>query len=96
MRFKNIAMLFLMVCLSIGAALAGSEHDATGTINSVDKVSKTLNISHDPIKTMGMMGMTMDFRVADPAMLDNVKPGQKIKFVITADRHGRFVVVGIE
>ena len=96
MKFKNIAVLFLLFCLAIGSAIAGSEHDATGKINSVDKSSKTINISHDPIKTMGMAGMTMDFRVADPAMLDDVKPGQKISFVVTTDKRGRFVIVDLE
>lgn len=96
MKFKKVAMLFLMFCFSIGSAFADSEHNATGTINSIDMGSKTINISHDPIKTMGMSGMTMDFRVADPAMLEDVKAGQKIKFVITTDRRGRFVIVDLE
>ena len=82
--------------MSIGVALAGSEHNAKGTVNSVDRASKTINISHDPIKTMGMSGMTMDFRVADPAMLDDVKAGQKINFIVTTDRRGRFVIVDLE
>ena len=96
MKFKRVAVIFLLFCLSIGVAFAGSEHEATGVVNSVDKTSKTINISHDPIKTMGMSGMTMDFRVVDPAMLGDVKVGQKINFVVTTDRRGRFVIVDLE
>jgi len=96
MKFKKIAILLIMFCLSVGTTFAGSEHQATGTINSVDKSSKTINISHGPIKSMGMSAMTMDFRVADPAMLDDVDAGQKISFIVTTDRRGRFVIVDLE
>ena len=101
MKFKKIAVLLVLFCLSfvsiVGTAVAGSgEHDATGKVNSVDKSSKTINISHEAIQSMGMSAMTMDFRVADPAMLDDVKAGQKINFVITTDRRGRFVIVDLE
>lgn len=96
MSFKKLAILMFAFFLSIGVAIASSEHDAEGTVNSVDKTSKTINITHSPIKSMGMAGMTMDFRVADPAMLDDVSPGQKIHFVVTTDKRGRFVIVDLE
>lgn len=85
--------MFAILLGIFGSAWAASEHEAAGTINSIDKSSKTMNISHGPIKTMGMSGMTMDFMVADPAMLDEVKPGQKIQFIVTTDSKGRFVIV---
>jgi len=94
-RVNIFLSVLLALFLSIGVANA-NEHDATGKVNSVDRSSKTINISHDPIKTMGMSAMTMDFRVADPAMLEDVKPGQNISFVVTTDRKGRFVVLDLE
>lgn len=96
MKIKNVALLFILFCLSIGTAFASAEHDAVGTVNSVDKSSKTINITHSAVKSMGMAGMTMDFRVADPAMLGDVHAGQKINFVITTDKRGRFVIVDLE
>lgn len=95
MKIKTIITILLSVFLTIGVAMAADEHEAKGKVNSVDRSSKTINISHDPIKTMGMAAMTMDFRVADPAMLGDVKPGQKINFVVTTDRRGRFVIVDL-
>ena len=44
----------------------------TGTINSVDAETGMANITHGPIKAIGMPGMTMDFTLAgdlDPAAL---------------------------
>jgi len=91
-----MVITFLLLFGLAGFVMAGAEHDAVGTVNSVDKSSKTINITHSPIKTMGMAGMTMDFRVADPAMLDDVKKGQKINFIVVTDKRGRFVIVDLE
>jgi Cu/Ag efflux protein CusF len=92
---KLIAALILAASFGTNA-FAADEHEATGTVNSIDKERKTLNITHGPIKTMGMAGMTMDFAVSDPAMLNEVKPGQKIEFVLTTDKKGRFVIVDLQ
>ena len=87
----------LVVLMSFATAVfAASEHEASGTVNSIDNSNKTINISHGPISTMGMGAMTMDFGVADPFMLKEVKPGQKIKFIVTTDRKGRFVIVDMQ
>lgn len=92
---KILGAVVVVAALGSGA-FAADEHEASGTVNSVDKERKTLNITHGPIKSMGMSGMTMDFNVADPAMLNEVKPGQKIEFVLTADKKGRFVIVDLQ
>lgn len=96
MKAKILAGVFAIFLGVFGSAWASEEHEASGTVNSVDKSSRTINISHGPIKTMGMSAMTMDFLVEDPAMLNEVKPGQKIHFVVTTDRKGRFVIVDLE
>lgn len=96
MKAKILAGAFAILLGIFGSAWAAEEHEASGTVNSVDKSARTINISHGPIKTMGMAGMTMDFVVEDPSMLADVKPGQKINFVVTTDRKGRFVIVDME
>ena len=96
MKMKFFLGLILTMFVSFTAVSAAEEHNAKGKINSIDRSSKTLNISHDAIKSMGMSAMTMDFRVIDPAMLDEVRAGQTINFVVTTDRRGRFVVLDLE
>jgi Cu/Ag efflux protein CusF len=92
MKSKLLVGLFALI-LSTATAWAASEHEAAGVVKSIDKSAKTLKISHGPIKSMNMGAMTMDFLVADPAMLREVKPGQGIDFVVTTNRKGQFVVV---
>lgn len=62
-----------------------------GEIRKVDMDNKKLTIKHGEIKNLDMPGMTMVFQVKDPAMLDKVKAGDKVKF--SADKIGGAIVV---
>ena len=64
-----------------------------GEIRRVDKEAKKLTIKHRPIPNIDMPAMTMVFQVKDPAMLDQVKPGDKIRFA--ADKVGGAYTVTI-
>jgi len=63
------------------AAVAAAD-TADGEIKKVDKEAKRLTIKHGELKNMGMGAMTMVFRVKDPAMLEKVKAGDKVKFTV--------------
>jgi Cu(I)/Ag(I) efflux system periplasmic protein CusF len=51
-----------------------------GEVRRVDKSAGKVTIKHGPLANLDMPSMTMVFRVKDPAMLDQVKEGDKIKF----------------
>ena len=64
-------------------------------VRKVDLENKKITLKHGEIKNLDMPGMTMVFQVKDPAMLDKVKAGDKVKF--TADRvNSAFTVLSIE
>jgi Cu(I)/Ag(I) efflux system periplasmic protein CusF len=68
---------------------------ADGEVLKVDKGAGKLTLRHGPIPSLDMPKMTMVFRVKDPAMLDQVKPGDRVRFA--ADKiGGQYTVVGIE
>lgn len=78
------------------AAKSASAADMTdGEIKKVDKDNKKLTIKHGDIKNLDMPGMTMVFQVKDPAMLDSVKVGDKVRFVAEKGATG-FVVAEIQ
>ncbi|MGH6610071.1 MAG: copper-binding protein [Burkholderiaceae bacterium] len=52
----------------------------TGEVRKVDKDARKITLRHAEIKQLDMPAMTMVFRVKDPAMLDKVKAGDKVKF----------------
>jgi Cu/Ag efflux protein CusF len=68
---------------------------ADGEVRKVDKENKKMTIRHGEIKNLDMPPMSMVFQVRDPALLDKIKPGDKIRF--SAEKsEGAFVVTAIE
>jgi Cu/Ag efflux protein CusF len=51
-----------------------------GEVRKVDRDAKKITIKHGPLANLDMPAMTMVFQVADAAMLDRVKAGDKVKF----------------
>jgi Cu/Ag efflux protein CusF len=52
-----------------------------GEIKKIDTAAGKLTIKHGPLDNLGMGAMTMVFKAQDPAMLSQVKVGDKIDFV---------------
>jgi Cu/Ag efflux protein CusF len=52
-----------------------------GEIKKIDAAAGKLTIKHGQLENLGMEGMTMVFKAKDPAMLSQVKVGDKIDFV---------------
>jgi Cu(I)/Ag(I) efflux system protein CusF len=67
-----------------------------GTVKKVDKAAGKVTLAHGPLTNLGMnMAMTMAFRVKDAMWLDQMKEGDKIRFV--ADNiNGSITVVKFE
>ena len=103
-----IAVAFILFAsLALPAAAVDAHHESAakaassaaplseGEVRRVDKEAKKLTIRHGPIQNLDMPSMTMVFQVQDPAALESLKPGDKIKFA--ADEiGGAYTVTKIE
>jgi Cu/Ag efflux protein CusF len=74
----------LALLLGAGAPASAAEPSVSGEVTKIDESAGKITIKHGAIKNLDMEPMTMVFRVKEPAMLKEVKPGDKIKF--EADR----------
>lgn len=81
--FRTLLSVVLALLFTVGTAWADGDM-VKGEVVKVDKSAGKITLKHGPIKKLDMDSMTMVFRVADPAMLDKVKVGEKIEF--EADR----------
>lgn len=81
------AAFLLAACASAFAAPVMVD----GEIRKVDKDAAKLTIKHAELPNLGMMAMTMVFRVQDKAMLDQVAAGDKVRFA--ADKVGGALTV---
>jgi Cu(I)/Ag(I) efflux system protein CusF len=88
--------LMMMLVLAVAAGPLGAQTTlADGEIRKVDKEAKKLTIRHGPIPSLDMPPMTMVFQVKDPALLEQVKAGDKVKFE-AEKTGGAYIVTRIE
>lgn len=80
---------------SPATAAASSADMADGEVRRIDKGTGKITLRHGEIKHLDMPGMTMVFQVKDPALLDKVKVGDKVKFRAEKTAAG-FVVTAID
>lgn len=66
-----------------------------GEIKKVDLDNGKVTIKHGEIKHLDMPGMTMVFAAKDKSLLSNVKPGDKVKFMVV-NEGGKMVVTDIQ
>jgi len=98
-RFVLAAFVITSIAVSpMSAALAheGQDHPVVaGKVTKVDASAGKITIAHDAIPNLQMEAMTMVFKAGDPAMVNEVKPGDAIKF--TADKvNGELTVTEID
>ena len=77
------------------APAAATDAATEGEVKKVDKEAGKITIKHGALKNLDMPPMTMVFRAMDPAMLSQVKVGDKITFV--AEKvNGQFTATQVE
>lgn len=111
MRATMTLLLAATVASSAAFAQGSSEHQShhaagaattspaaamsDGEVRKVDKEQRKITLKHGPIANLDMPPMTMVFRAADPAMVDRVKAGDKVRFA--AEKvGGEYTVTRIE
>ena len=77
------------------SAMQSASEMSEGEVRKVDKEAGKLTLRHGEIKNLEMPPMTMVFRAQDPAMLDRVKPGDKVRFT-AEQKAGALVITRIE
>jgi Cu(I)/Ag(I) efflux system periplasmic protein CusF len=94
---KCVAGLVLAGALVLGAhGSVAQSAMVEGQVVKIDRSAGKITIKHGPIPKLGMeQGMTMVFKAQDPAVLKELKSGDKIKF--DAEQvNGQFTVTTIE
>ena len=93
MMKRWLAALVAAVALAVSAAAAEM---AEGVVRKVDRDTGKITLRHGEIKHLDMPPMTMVFQAKDPALLDGLRPGDKVRFSAEATAGGVLVVTRIE
>lgn len=93
----GLATLSPVVHASQAPAAASSEMTmlTDGEVRKIDPSAGKITIKHGPIQHLDMPGMTMVFTARDKALLDKVKVGDKIRFMVSHE-DGKMLVTDIQ
>jgi len=72
-----------------------SDSMTDGEVKKLDPDNGKVTLKHGDIKNLDMPGMTMVFTVRDKGQLAQLKPGDKVKFVVIQEG-GKMVVTDIQ
>lgn len=86
---------FAAIALGIATAAMATMPMADGEVRKIDMSAKKITLKHGEIKSLDMPPMTMVFQVKDPAMLEKLKVGDKVRFTVE-NANGAMTVLTIE
>ena len=94
---KILAAAAVSAAISLIAVTSYAEEPVwtKGKVKKVDSDQGKVTIRHEEIGHLEMPSMTMIFRVADPAMLEQLKPGQEGEFYFVRE-NGRMMIKQIK
>ena len=81
---------------SVPLAKPSAGHQAEGTVDAVDARTGVVMITHGPVKTLQWPAMTMEFKLANDALLKGLKPGAAVVFEFVERQPGEWVITGIK
>jgi Cu/Ag efflux protein CusF len=108
MNMNALSKLAFAIALAAAASVTAAQNGAhgghvapataeltDGEVTKIDKEAGKITLRHGELKNLHMPAMTMVFGVKDPAMLSQVKAGDKVKFA--ADRvNGALTIVQLK
>lgn len=70
-------------------------HRGEGTVEGVDPRANTITLSHGPIASLKWPAMSMEFTLANAALAQKLKPGDRVAFEFVERQPGEYVITQI-
>lgn len=93
LRFALPAVFALVSLVSVAAAAEPTL--GKGVVNSVDAAGHKVNLSHEPIPSIGWPAMKMNFPVAPAVDLKGMKAGTRVEFTLEKNQAGTYEIQSI-
>ncbi len=77
-------------------AASGAVHRGEGSVDGVDAKAGTVSMTHEAIASLKWPAMTMEFKVANPALLKDLRPGARVSFEFVERSAGEWVITGVK
>ena len=78
------------------SAVKGAGHQAQGVIDSIDAKDNSVNLRHGPVASLKWPAMTMEFKLANAALLKDLKAGDQVSVEFVERQAGEWVITAIQ
>lgn len=76
-------------------AKAGAGHKTDGVVEAIDANAGTVALHHNPVSTLNWPEMSMEFKLANTALLANIKVGARVAFEFVERQPGDWIITSI-
>ncbi len=91
-----IGRVLLALVISLASPLMAEELQwVSAEVRKIDLETARVTLRHEEIKSINMSAMTMPFYVRDPSMLQTIKVGDAVLFVVVREQ-GRLVITHLK
>ena len=73
-----------------------ASHSAEGTVDSVDAKAGIISLNHGPVDSLKWPAMTMEFKLANNALLQALKPGAMVTVEFVERGKGEWVITSVK
>ena len=92
---RYVTILAVGVALLITTLAMAAATNSSGEVRRIDTAGGKITIKHGAISNLKLPPMTLVFHVSDPAMLESVQPGDKVRFY--AEKiDGQYTITSLE
>jgi len=77
-------------------ATKSAGHLAHGVIDSIDLKDSSINLRHSPVASLNWPAMTMEFKLANAALLKDLKAGDKVSVEFVERQPGEWVITSVK
>ena len=74
----------------------GAVHQAEATVDDVDAKTGTVMLNHGPVASLKWPAMTMEFKVANSALLKDLPPKARVTIDFVERQQGEWVITGVK
>ena len=79
---EGMAQHMQMMQMPAASGAAAKSAQASGEVRRIDLQNGKITLRHGPIPSLGMGAMTMNYRLADPKLVQSLKVGDKVRFTV--------------
>ena len=77
-------------------SVASVSHRADAVVDNVDAKGNAVTLTHGPVASLKWPGMTMEFKLANTALLKDLQPGAKVAIEFVERQPGEWVITSVK